>query len=82
MGFMTNTKKSSVIEDAQLAWDEGAVFFAAELNHPTMLVGNNSGLGEWSGELSGVAAVGWKLHQWTVSTARNGNLVGFPVFTR
>ena len=82
MGFMTNPKKSSVVHDAQIAWDEGAAIYAAELNHPTMLVGNSSGLGEWTAELTGVADVGWKLQLWSVSTARNGNLVGFPVFGR
>lgn len=82
MGFMTNTKNSSISADAQQAWDEGATIFSAVLNYPSMNTGNSSGVDAWSSELSAVSAIGWKLHSWSVAPDRRGNLVAFPVFQR
>lgn len=82
MGFMTNTKNSSIASDAQQAWDEGATTFSAVLNYPSMNTGNSAGVDAWTAELSAVEAIGWKLQSWAVAPDRRGNLVAFPVFKR
>lgn len=82
MGFMMNPKKTTIGLDAQEAWDEGASVYSAVLNFPTMNTGNSAGIAEWTGEISAVVAIGWKLQSWAVAPDRRGNLVAFPLFSR
>ncbi|WP_146070127.1 hypothetical protein [Cryobacterium sp. Y29] len=82
MGFMVSPKKSTITEDANEAWNEGAAIFSALLNYPSMNSGNSSGIAEWTGELSAVVSIGWKLQSWAVTADRRGNVIAFPVFSR
>ena len=82
MGFMASPKKSTITSDAKEAWDEGAAIFSALLNYPSMNSGNSAGIAEWTGEISDVVAIGWKLQSWAVTADRRGNVIAFPLFSR
>lgn len=82
MGFMSNSKNSTISADAKSAWDEGATVFSAILNYPNMNTGNSSGVDAWTAELTEVEKIGWKLSSWSVAPDRRGNLVAFPLFKR
>lgn len=84
MGFIRETKKTWVRDDAQKAWDDGLTVFVAQLNAPFTGSSHGSGSGgirDWAEMIQEVESIGWHLNQWSLVNHER-DMYAVPLFRR
>lgn len=82
MGWIKDSKASSMAKDAQKAWDDGSPVFTPLLNMPSSNAGLSGRIEDWERMLGATLQIGWKLHTWAVCSDKNGRPQAQPLFVR
>ncbi len=82
MGIIRDGKASAMGKWAQEAWDQGLTHFTPLLILPINHIDFEAPIPDWGQSLTAIAAVGWKLDQWSVAYTAKGRPHAFPVFIR
>lgn len=82
MGWIKNSKASSMATAAQKAWDADSPVFTPILNMPSSNPGLSGRVEDWELMVAAILEVGWKLHTWAVCSDNKGRPQAQPLFVR
>lgn len=82
MGWIKDTKVTTMTAEAQKSWDAGSPVFTPILNMPSSHPGMSSRIEDWELMVAGIMSVGWKLHTWAVCSDNKGRPQAQPLFVR